>query len=190
MDNKSLVSHSKSLFLLMVIAAFALPVSAKSPIYRCVKDGQTVLTDKPCEDTTPEPSSGAAGTPSQASESVVGQWRGQAQFQGAQNGQLIEEAHNVVPLVLTLSVDGKVSGTSPDNGCELLGLWAPGSTPRLFSLDVTLSGGRYTGFNRRYTGTLIATFPENSAQIALQADTLPIPGIPVRRYDVGATLRR
>jgi hypothetical protein len=187
----------KTLYLIILAASFALPAAAKSPIYRCIKDGQTILTDKPCDATSAAPSSGATAPPSgpasnpvSAPESIVGEWRGQTQFQGAQNGQLIEEAHTVVPLALTFSADGKVSGTSADNGCALLGLWAPGGTPRLFSLDVTLSGCRYAGFNRRYTGSLIATFPENVAQITLQAYTLPIPGIPIRRYDVSATLRR
>jgi hypothetical protein len=135
---------------------------------------------------------GIAAVSSQVSapESVIGEWRGQTQFQGAQDAQLIEDAYTVVSLALTFSADGKVSGINAANGCAFLGLWAPGGTPRLFSLDVTLSGCRYAGFNRRYTGTLIATFPENSAQIALQADKLPISGIPVRRFDVGATLRR
>jgi hypothetical protein len=30
-------------------------VSATSPIYLCIKDGQTVLTDKPCDATTGSP---------------------------------------------------------------------------------------------------------------------------------------
>jgi hypothetical protein len=120
----------------------------------------------------------------------VGDWSGQTQFQGAQNAQVIEEAHSVAPLVLTFSADGKVSGVSTENGCALLGLWAPSSTPRLFNLDITLKGCRFSGLNRRYAGNLTATFTENSAQFSLSAYAVPIPGQPVRRYDVGATLRR
>jgi hypothetical protein len=184
---------------MLVGVGFALPATATTPVYRCKENGQTVLTDKPCDGTTPAASSGIAVIPSSgtigdqvsaAPQSVVGDWRGQTQFQGAQNGQLIEEAHTVVPLVLTLTVDGKVSGSSPDNGCTLLGLWSPGVTPRLFPLDVTLKGCRHAGFNRRYSGNLIATFPENAAQFSLQAYTVPIPAQPIRRYDVGATTRR
>jgi hypothetical protein len=182
--------YSRSLFPIIVMAAFGLPALAKSPIYRCLKDGQTVLTDVPCATTTTATSPAAAGNPASAPESIVGQWRGQTQFQGAQNGQLIEEAHSVVPLTLTFSADGKVSGRSADNGCELLGLWAPGVTPRLFLLDVTLESCRYEGLNRRYTGSVIATFPKNFAQLTLQAFTLPILGQPTRRYDVETTLRR
>jgi hypothetical protein len=192
------VSHWKLICLMIVAVGCALPASATTPIFHCKQNGQTVLTDKPCDGTTtatssgttPVPPSGVVSNQVSGSPSVLGDWRGQTQFQGAQNGQLIEEAHTVVPLVLTFTVDGKVSGISPDNGCTLLGLWAPGMTPRLFPLDVTLKGCRYAGFNRRYSGNLIATFTENSAQFSLQAYTVPIPGQPVSRYDVGATLRR
>lgn len=147
-----MVTGSRSLFLIIVGAAFAMPVSATSPIYRCVKAGQTVLTDKPCDATvtaastaTAAPSSGVVGKQTSAPESIVGEWRGQTQFQAAENGQLIEVAHSVVPLTLTFSADGKVSGKSADNGCELLGLWAPGVTPRMFTLDITLKNCEYGG---------------------------------------------
>jgi hypothetical protein len=188
-----------TLCLVTVIATgLTLPASATSPIYRCVKNGQTVLTDKPCDGSAnvlpsaiPAASSPAAvANPIPAPQSVVGDWRGQTQYQGTQNGQHMDDAHTVVPLVLTFSADGKVSGSSPDNGCQLLGLWAPGSTPRLFPLDITLSNCRFAGFNRRYSGNLIATFPEQSAQFMLQAYDAIVPGKPMRLYDVKATLRR
>jgi hypothetical protein len=185
--------------LVLVSMVLAVSASARSPIYRCTENGQTVLTDKPCESAAPVPASGvvAASSPSgpvngqiSGAQTIVGDWHGQMQFQGAQNTQVIDEAHSVVPLVLTFSTDGKVSGVSAENGCALLGLWAPGSTPRLFALDITLKGCRYSGLNRRYAGNLIATFTDNSAQLSLSAYTLPIRGQPIRRYDVGATLRR
>jgi hypothetical protein len=104
--------------------------------------------------------------------------RGQTQFQGAENGRELQEAHSVVPLVLTLSADGKVSGVSADNGCTLLGLWAPGVTPRLFTLDVTLSEGRHAGLNRRCSGTVLTAQIDQWAQFTLMAYTVPIPGNP------------
>jgi hypothetical protein len=192
------MSISKLWLIVLMSAGLAASASAHSPIYRCIVNGQTVLTDKPCDGATTGP---ASGEPARASsgrlsgqisgaQTIVGDWRGQTQFQGAQNAQVVEEAHSVVPLVLTFSADGKVSGVSADNGCTLLGLWAPGATPRLFNLDVTLKGCRYSGLNRRYAGNVLATFAENSAQFSLAAYAVPIPGQPVRRYDVGATLRR
>lgn len=188
---------SKLVRIVLISAGLAASASARSPVYRCTENGQTVLTDRPCEGATTAPGPGV-GSPAnrpaigQVSgvQSIVGDWRGQVQFQGAQGTQVIEEAHSVVPLVLTFSADGKVSGVSSDNGCSLLGLWAPGSTPRLFPLDITLKGCHFAGLNRRYSGSLIATFPDNSAQLSLLAYALPILGQPTRRYDVGATLRR
>jgi hypothetical protein len=118
-----MLSQLKSLCLMIVAATFALSASVKSSIYRCIKDGQTVLTDKPCEDTGAASPTGAAGVaPSPVSESVVGEWHGQTQFQGVEKGQELHEAHSVVLLGLTFSADGKVSGKSADNGCELLGV--------------------------------------------------------------------
>jgi hypothetical protein len=189
------MAQIKLIFLVFVVAASA---SAHSPIYRCTENGQMLLTDKPCDGAATAPAagvaapsaSGPAGSPISGAQSIVGDWRGQTQFQGAHNAQVIDEAHSVVPLVLTFSADGKVSGVSADNGCALLGLWAPASTPRLFSLDITITGCRYSGLNRRYAGNLIATFTENLAQLSLSAYAVPIPSQPVRRYDVGATLRR
>jgi hypothetical protein len=113
---------------------------------------------------------------------VVGEWRGQTQYQGAENGQLIQDAHSVVLLTLTFTDDGKVSGFSPENGCRVLGIWSPGVTPRLFPLDITLSSCRYEGFNRRYTGQLTATFEKLSGQLLLMVYTIPLPGVPVGRY--------
>lgn len=192
------MKKSKLAFLVLISAALAASASARTPIYRCTVNGQTVITDKPCDEPVTALASGVAVPPApgpvsgqiSGAQSIVGDWRGQTQFQGAENTQVMEAAHSVVPLVLTFSADGKVSGSSADNGCSLLGLWAPGATPRLFNLDITLKGCRFAGLNRRYAGTLMATFADNSAQFSLAAYALPIPGQPVRRYDVGATLRR
>jgi hypothetical protein len=183
--------------LLFGVMVIALPVSATTPIFRCQRDGQNILTDRPCD---APPSGGAAvSTTSPNGEvtktitalpTVVGDWRGQTQFQARMNGVRVAEAQSVVPLVLTFSADGKVTGSSPDNGCNVLGVWSPGSTPRLFALDVSLNSCTYPKFNQRYSGNLIATFPERMAQLSLIANTLPFPGQPFWRFDVGATLRR
>jgi hypothetical protein len=106
------------------------------------------------------------------------------------NGVRVAEAQSVVPLVLTFSPDGKVTGSSPENGCNVLGVWSPGSTPRVFMLDVSLNSCSYPKFNQRYAGNLIATFPERIAQLSLVANTLPFPGQSIWQFDVGATLRR
>ena len=185
-----MVTYSRSVIVILVMVASSLPALAKSPIYRCTQDGQTVLTDKPCDAAPAASSSEPAGNQASAPESIVGQWRGQTQFQGAEDGRELQEAHSVAPMVLTFSADGKVSGVSADNGCQLLGLWSPSVTPREFLLDVTLSDCRYAGLNRRYSGTLTLGHADGSALLGLQADTMPVPGLSRRRYDVAATLRR
>lgn len=185
------VSIWKLAFPVCVVATLALPAaSAKSPVYRCIKDGQTVLTDTPCDASAAASPPEGAGNQTSVPESIVGQWRGQTQFQGAEESRELQEVHSVVPLVLTFSADGKVSGVSADNGCTLLGLWAPGVTPRLFMLDVTLSDCRFAGLNRRYSGTVTLGQTDGAGLLGLQADTIPMPGLPRRRYDVAATLRR
>jgi hypothetical protein len=191
------VNHWKLIYLMLVAVGFAPPASATTPIYRCKQNGQTVLTDRPCD----APPSGevviSAASPNgevtksiSALPTVVGDWQGQTQFQAGMNGVRVAEAQSVVPLALTFSADGKVTGSSPDNGCKVLGVWSPGSTPRLFMLDVSFNGCRYTKFDQRYSGSLIATFPERMAQLSLVANTLPLPGQAIWRFDVGATLRR
>jgi hypothetical protein len=44
------------------------------------------------------------------------------QYQGRENGQTLEEAHSVVPLSLEITADGKVSGSSAENGGKWLGV--------------------------------------------------------------------
>ncbi len=85
---------------LLVIGGIAggVPAFATSPAYRCIRDGQTVLTDRPCDGSaSPSSSSGVGEKIVVAAPTVVGEWRGQTQYQGAENGQLIGEAHTVVP---------------------------------------------------------------------------------------------
>jgi hypothetical protein len=139
----------------VVVMAMGPPNSSRAAtqIFKCTKDGQTVLTDRACDSTgapAADPgvtgSSGGGSTIS-ATPTVIGEWRGQTQFQAGMNAVRVAEAQSVVPLVLTFSADGKVTGSSPDNGGTVLGIWTPGSTPRLFMLDVSLNSCRYARFN-------------------------------------------
>jgi hypothetical protein len=185
---------TQSITFLLIIAwtGYASPALAGRPVYRCTQNGQTILGDTPCQDTA----AAASGAGSQSSTVIVGSpsmmgaWRAEAQFQGAERGQPLEGAHFVVPLALTFSEDGKVSGKSTDNGCQLLGLWTAGATPRLFMLDITLNSCRHAELNRRYSGTVTIRLVDESAQLLLLADTVPTPGQTLRRYHVEATLRR
>src|ERR1700743_1327013 len=126
----ALMSRFRLALLALMAGGVAVSASARSPIYRCTVGGQTVLTDKPCDGSATVLASGvaapaASGTASgqvSGAQTIVGAWTGQTQFQGAENAQVMEAAHSVVPLVLTFSADGRVSGSSAENGCSLLGL--------------------------------------------------------------------
>lgn len=82
----------------------------------------------------------------------------------------------------------KVSGGSQENGCKWLGVWSQGG--RIVSIDMSLTGCRYTGLNRRFTGTFLLGVPDSSGEVLLQAFTLPLPGQGARGYDIKGALRR
>jgi Domain of unknown function (DUF4124) len=182
--------------LLVAGIGFALPAAAAKTIYKCTQTGQVVLTDKPCESTTsPEdtnPStksqSNVTTIASSSNPSTVGVWRGQMQYQGHENGQMLDKAHSVVPLSLEFTADGKVSGSSVDNGCKWLGVWSQGG--RIITIDMSLTGCSYTGLNRRFAGTFLLGVPDSSGEMMLQAFTIPVPGQAARGYDIKGTLRR
>jgi hypothetical protein len=158
------MDHLNYAFLLGAMLV-ALPASAITPV-------QTILTDRPCDAPLPgdlvstTSPNGEVTKSISALPAVVGDWQGQTQFQAGMNGVRVAEAQSVVPLVLTFSADGKVTGSSPDNGCKVLGVWSPGTTPRLFMLDVSLNSCGYSKFNQWYSGSLIATSGKNGSVVA------------------------
>jgi len=208
-DNRTSSPGLTILCLLATASVCSHASAANSTIYRCDDHGKTLFQDSPCgtqpglaapagraiPSSTATPLSSPLSPPSSApnaQQNPMGDWRGQAQFQGTENGQHLDGSQSVVPLVISLAPEGKVTGLSPENGCRALGIWSPGfpsgPDPRVATLDITLSGCRFSGFNRRYSGTLIVAAKERSAQIGLQAYDMR-PGQPTRLYDVKATLR-
>jgi hypothetical protein len=182
----------------LVSLAWAGGATAVTTVFHCVKDGQTVLTDKPCDpaSSTSSPADTASGSESKTAPTItalptlVGEWRGQTQYQGTENGQMISEANSVVPLYLSFSADGKISGSSLDNACTVLGIRSPGVASWIFNLDVSMKGCHFSRFNRRFSGNLTANFAQHSAQLSLHSYDLSLLGEPARAYDVKATLRR
>src|ERR1700738_761787 len=77
--------------LLILMGYGALPASAATTVYRCTKNGQTILTDRPCD--PPADSASPANSPSSQSRAIAssstpsptGSWRGQVQYQGREN---------------------------------------------------------------------------------------------------------
>ena len=182
------------------------PAKADQQFYRCVVNGKTIYTDKPCDAPTlpgvegPSASTrsnatGQAGKPTKSIEldysTPYGIWRGQAQYQGSSKGHPLREAHAVIPLVIEVEKQGRVRGASPENGCKLLGVAAPYYVPNVLTLDVTLSECRYPALNRRYSGSLALHQSSNSVQFSLQAMNLSLALIGnVGHFDIKATMRR
>lgn len=204
MQKLKLVTRSIILF-----SVFSLtPAVAEQQFYRCVVNGKTTYTDKPCDAPTlpgvngPSASMSSNGTrqagkPTKSIEldysTPYGIWRGQAQYQGTTvKGQAMREAHVVVPLVIEVEKQGRVRGASPENGCKLLGVAAPYVAPNMLKLDVTLSECRYPALNRRYSGTLVLYQSSNSVQFSLQSlnPMLAVLIVGPSNFDIKATMKR
>lgn len=179
------------------------PAKADQQFYRCVVNGKTIYTDKPCDAPTlpivkgaSSNNAGQAGQPAQSIEldysTPYGIWRGQAQYQATVKGQAVREAHVVVPLIIELEQQGRVRGESPENGCKLLGVAAPYYAPNVLTLDVTLSGCRYPALNRRYSGTLALYQSSNSVQLSLQSFNMGLASVVkgAAHFDIKATMKR
>jgi hypothetical protein len=183
------------LFVEALLAAFCLlvgkPAHAAQTAYRCRSNGQIVLTDQPCPDSKAS-AQNAVAVPSSHDPSAVGDWQGQMQYAGTEQGEEIQAAHSVVSLTLEFTADGKVSGKSPGNGCTWLGVWSQGGKglERLISLNMSMSGCQFAGLNRRFTGTFLLGVPDSSGQMQLGAYPIPLPGQKARAYRLDGTLRR
>lgn len=182
-----------------------LQAHADQPVYRCAVNGQTTYTDRPCDGRTlpavpgpinpPSNQSGSNnGSPSKTIEpdykTPYGIWRGQAQYQASMKGQVIRDAHAVVPLVIQVEDQGRVRGFSTENGCTMLGVAAPYATPMALMLDVTLSECHYPYFNKRYSGSLVLSQADSQAHLSLQSTNLGGVGNGGDYFDLKATLRR
>lgn len=164
--------------------------------YRCVESGKTVITDRPCSDapTQTAPTGNAPKVIGDAGNSAYsspyGDWRGDAQFQFTQNGQMVADAHAVVPMTISISPQGKVVGAAPQNGCKVKGLASPGLGPTSLSLDLTFSGCQYPKYNRRMPGHISLNPSQRVAQLYLSGIYIAPFGGYSEQYDVKATMRR
>jgi hypothetical protein len=120
--------------------------------------------------------------------SPYGEWRGQTQYQAFIRTTSDPAGHIVTNLTININQQGKIVGTSTENGCRMLGLAAPGITPTIVTLKVTLTGCSYSGYNRTYTGHLSVFSKENYAQFSLQA--IDISSDKAGTYNIEATMRR
>lgn len=158
--------------LLLVLCLLPQSVLAQ---YRCVENGKVNFTDRPCADAEPLPDAGKPGkgpkvigdAENSAYATPNGSWRGQVQFQSTGPRGVIREAMAVVPMTLDIESQGKVVGSSPENGCHLLGIASVGLAPNMLNLDITLSACKHRDFNRRYFGSLIVYPQKKLAQLSL-----------------------
>lgn len=163
--------------------------------YRCLENGKPLFTDKPC--VTQDASAPASGVSSKvigdsansAYATGYGDWRGQIQYQATLKGQPVSEAHAVVQATISISPQGKVMGSSLENGCKMKGIAGPGIVATILNLDITLTDCTFVKFNRRLTGTLARYPAEKRSQLWLYA--IPVDARnPGWSYDIKGTLRR
>ena len=188
-------AFAATLAISIVAYVMAVPSTiAGTTVYKCVKDGQITLTDRPCPGETGKTDSSAGQptttvVPSSKDPSPVGKWSGQIQYQAASNGQTVQAAHSVALLTAEFTADGKVMGSSPENGCQLLGVWSAGGQT-LNWIDLTLSNCNYPDLNRRYHGSLILARPDSSGNLQVQSIGTPFSKDTAKVFDVKGTLRR
>lgn len=180
-------------FVAAVLAAISIVATAET--YRCTVGGKTLLTDKPCDGNVAQQGTSAAsattlpGSADSSYSTPYGEWRGQAQFQANVGGTVQQDAHAVVPLVIAIDAQGKVTGAAPEAGCQIKGIATPGVVPTMLNLDVTLSGCRYAGYNRRMGGYVALYQAQKHAQLSLNGNHIPARQA-VAIYDIKSTMRR
>lgn len=165
--------------------------------HRCVENGKTVITDRPCStgrQVADQPPAGNApkvvGDVDNSAYSIpFGTWRGEIQYQAKVAGVTDQEALAIVPLTIDIYPQGRVMGSSPENGCRLRGIASPGAIPTSIVLDVTLAGCNFRGYNRRLFGTLSVNPAQRYAQFSLNGSHLA-PLASMQFFDIKGTLRR
>jgi Domain of unknown function (DUF4124) len=178
----------------VLVTCLALPASAGTTVYKCVQNGQVTLTDKPCpSDKASGDESTSAQTPtfvaSSKDPSPIGRWSGQLQYQETSNGQTIHAAHSVALMSAEFSADGKVTGLSKDNGCQLLGVWSSGPQTLVW-VDLTFDHCGVADLNRRYHGSFILARPDSSGSLSVQSIGSAFSKDTGKSFDVKGTLRR
>lgn len=145
----------------LLLISLLLPVTVHAQ-YRCVENGKTLYTDKPCADSASPNTAPLGNAPKQLGDatnsaytSTNGTWRGQVQMMTKLGNAVVSEAHVVSPFVIDLDPHGKVIGAVLEAGCKLKGIAKPGLFPNMAELDVTLSGCHYAGYNRQMTGRVV-----------------------------------
>jgi hypothetical protein len=159
--------------------------------YRCVENGKTVFSDRACSASTEavsKPGKVVGDQQNSAYMTTNGTWRGQVQFMARSGGNVVNEAHAVVPFVIEIDPQGKVVGSAPETGCVLKGIARPGVMPSLTELDVTLTKCAFPKYNRQMSGRIVLYSEKRYVDFSLQA--YEFNRKPGGSYEVKGTLRR
>jgi hypothetical protein len=196
---------------LLCLLALSLPSMGATPVYRCGTKGKVTYQDTPCDVPSSEGamSEGAAAgdRPSSSArpgnaapvnfapgldyKTALGSWRGPLQFNVMIGGERDPDAHRLAPLVLEVSADGSVRGTSSEVGCGFLGLARQMfATVKIWTLDLTAKGCADARFNQRYSGTLAVYEGTKTADLALNALRIPVLGGKAAVVQLSAPLKR
>lgn len=101
-------------------------------------------------------------------DNAVGDWHGQTEYLAKVNAVADPVAHAVVELTIRIESGGKISGSSPANECQLLGVITPGSTPQNYRTQATLSQCRAASLNGWYQGPLSVEPQAGTLALSLQ----------------------
>jgi len=101
-------------------------------------------------------------------DNAVGDWQGQAEYVAKVNAVADPSAHAVVDLTVRVEAGGKISGASAENGCRLLGVITPFSSPQVYRSQITVSGCRAASLNGRYMGPVTVKPQAGTLAISLQ----------------------
>lgn len=158
--------------------------------HRCVENGKTILTDRPCASQTMPVVSGDVNGDNNAGISAYatsnGAWRGQVQFMAKSGTTVINEAHAVVPFVIELDPQGRVTGSG--NNCSIKGIAAPSPMDTITMLDITLTGCAYAGFNRQMSGRIALYKAQKYVDFSVQSYDMQ--RRPSGYFEIKGTLRR
>ena len=117
-----------------------------------------------------------------------GEWHGQVQWYATVDSMPDPAAHSVGTIVFAVDPRGKVAVSASDMGCTGLGLFSAGPMVAIKTLDITLKGCSFEGYNRR-SGTLQLEDGGRRVNLRLQASNIRI-GTKTAFYEVKGALVR
>jgi hypothetical protein len=107
-------------------------------------------------------------------------------------GRPVDGGFAVVQAAFSLEENGRISGSAPAAGCQFRGSAIWDGALAVYVIDVTASGCRSEGFNKRYSGQMLMFDADTNAMLNLSARDYLGMGQPARLAltDARATLHR